>query len=150
MRTGIVAVVGLCFLFAGCGGVPSAKPKVYPVSGKVTQKGKPLTAGDVMFTPSGGPDGAFGHIATGQIESDGSYTLTTFNTGDGAVRGRHKVTVVARDNADLRKMNELKGGAIAYKLPKSLVPAKYTKVDTTPLTYTVEDGQNTIDIELPE
>jgi len=150
MRTGIAAVVGLCFFFAGCGGVDSAKPKVYPVSGKVTKKGQPLTAGEVMFTPSGGPEGASGHIATGQIGSDGSYTLTTFNTGDGAVLGKHKVTVVARESADLMKMNELKGGAIAYKLPKSLVPPKYTKVDTTPLTYTVDDGRNTINIELPE
>jgi len=150
MRTSIAAVFGLCFLFTGCGGGDIGKPKVAPVSGKVTQKGKPLTAGDVMFTPSGGPEGASGHIASGQIQSDGSYTLTTFNTGDGAVLGKHKVTVVARETADLKKMNELKGGAIAYKLPKSLVAPKYTKVDTTPLTYTVEDGRNTIDIELPE
>jgi hypothetical protein len=150
MRTGIVAVVGLSVLFVGCAGGVGDRPKVAPVSGKVTQKGKPLTGGDVMFTPSGGPEGASGHIATGQIGTDGSYTLTTFNTGDGAVLGKHKVTVVARETADLRKMNELKGGAIAYKLPKSLVPPKYTKVDTTPLTYTVDDGRNTINIELPE
>jgi hypothetical protein len=150
MRTGIAAVVGLCFLFAGCGGVPSARPKVYPVTGKVTQKGKPLTAGEVMFTPSGGPDGASGHIATGQIDSDGSYTLTTFNTGDGAVLGKHKVTVVSRSSDNLEKMNKLKGGAIAYKLPPSLVSSKYSQVGTTPLTYTVEDGSNTINIDLKE
>src|SRR3954464_3770610 len=107
MRTGIAAVVGLCFLLAGCGGGPSDKPKVAPVSGKVTQKGKPLTTGDVLFTPSGGPDGAAGQVATGQIGPDGTYRLTTFNTGDGAVLGTHKVTVTARPSVDLEKMNKL-------------------------------------------
>jgi len=150
MRTGIVAVVGLGFLFAGCGGADIGKPKVYPVSGKVTQKGQPLTAGEVMFTPSGGPEGASGHIATGQIGSDGSYTLTTFNTGDGAVAGKHKVTVVSRSSDNLEKMNKMKGGAIAYKLPPSVVSSKYSQVATTPLTYTVENGSNNINIELKE
>jgi len=150
MRTGIAAVVGLSYLFVGCGGVDSAKPKVYPVSGKVTRNGQPLTAGEVMFTPSGGPEGASGHIATGQIGSDGSYTLTTFNTGDGAVLGKHKVTVVSRSSDNLEKMNKMKGGAIAYKLPPSVVSSKYSQVATTPLTYSVENGSNTINIELTE
>jgi hypothetical protein len=149
MRYAIAVVTGFCVLLGGCGPA-TVRPKVAPVSGKVTQKGKPLTGGEVMFTHSGGPEGEAGHVATGQIEEDGSYRLTTFNTGDGAVLGKHKVTVVARETADLRKMNEMKNGTIAYKLPKSLVPPKYTKVDSTPLTYTVEDKSNEIDIELPQ
>jgi hypothetical protein len=76
--------------------------------------------------------------------------LTTFNTGDGAVLGKHKVTVVSRSSDNLEKMNKLKGGAIAYKLPPSLVSSKYSQVATTPLTYTVEDGSNRIDIDLKE
>ena len=58
--------------------------------------------------------------------------------------------MVARETADLRKINEKPGGVIAYKLPKSLVPPKYTKVDTTPLIYTVDDRRNEINIDLPE
>jgi len=108
-----------------------------------------LTSGDVTFTPVGGA-GEHGHIATGQIESDGTYRLTTFNTGDGAVPGPHKVTVVVRSTADMRKMNELGGGKIAYKLPPSVLPPKYASVDSTPLKYTVEEKNNTIDIPLPD
>src|SRR5438105_2908960 len=95
MRFLIAGVVGLSLLSPGCGG-DTNRPKVAPVSGKVTHKGQPLTSGDVIFTPAGGMDGAAGQIATGQIGSDGTYRLTTFNTGDGAVLGTHKVTVVAR------------------------------------------------------
>src|SRR5262249_3000951 len=100
MRTGLAGVVGLCLLFSGCAGSDAGKPKVAPVSGKVTKKGgQPLTHGDITFTPS---EGGSGQIATGQIGPDGSYTLTTFNTGDGAVLGKHKVTVVARSTEDMR------------------------------------------------
>jgi len=144
MRFSIAGVVGLSLLLAGCS-ADANRPKVAPVSGKVTHKGQPLTAGDVIFTPTGG---AASHIATGQIGPDGSYQLTTFNTGDGAVLGTHKVTVTARSAEDLKKLNEPKGGRIAYKLPAPLTPPKYSKVESTPLQYTVDDKRNTIDIDL--
>lgn len=142
-------VVGLAVLFAGC--ASDGRPKVVPVSGKVTQKGKPMTQGEVMFTPTGGVPGAAVTVATGQIESDGSYRLTTFNTGDGAVPGKYKVTVVSRSAGDeMMKMNKKADGTIAYKLPPSAVASKYSSLDTTPLTYTVTDGSNTIDIDLAQ
>jgi hypothetical protein len=136
-------------LFAGCTGSTN-RPKVAPVSGKVTHNGQPVTAGDVTFTPDGGTGGSAAHIATGQIEPDGTYRLTTFNSGDGAVLGTHKVTVVVRSAADMRKVNELKGGKIAYKLPPSVLPPKYSSVESTPLKYTVDDKSNTIDIPLQD
>jgi hypothetical protein len=148
MRLPVVGVVGLSVLWAGCGR-GAERPKVVPVSGKVTQKGKTLTAGEVTFTPVAGAEPS-AHIATGQIGSDGTYRLTTFNTGDGAVLGPHKVTVVVRSTTDMRKMNELGGGKIAYKLPPSVLPPKYSSVENTPLKYTVEDKPNTIDIDLPD
>jgi len=147
MKIRIAGVAALCALVVGCT-AETNRPKVAPVSGVVSQKGKPLTGGDVMFTPTQA-EGA-GNVATGQIGSDGSYRLTTFNTGDGAVLGKHKATVVARSAGDLEKMNKMKTGAIAYKLPPSLVSPKYSQVASTPLTYTVEDKSNTINIELPE
>jgi hypothetical protein len=149
MKCAVAAVAGVAVVFAGCS-VESSLPKVAPVSGKVTQKGKPLTAGDVVFTPAVNTGETSAHIATGQIGSDGTYSLTTFNTGDGAVLGTHKVTVTVRSAVDMRKMNELGGGKIAYKLPPSVLPPKYASVESTPLKYTVEDKNNTINIELPD
>jgi hypothetical protein len=120
------------------------------VSGKVTYNGKPVTTGSVMFTPLGGAKDA-SRIATGQIESDGSYALTTYDTGDGAVLGQHAVTVESRgDPEEMKKLNMKPGGIIAYKLPKAAIPEKYTKTDRSPLKYTVVAGQNTINLELTD
>src|SRR4051812_24314393 len=94
-----VVAVGLSLVFAfatvGCGG-DANMPKLGKVSGKVTYKGQPVTSGHIVFTPAAGKGGDTGQTATGEIESDGSYTMTTFNTGDGAILGQHIVTVTVR------------------------------------------------------
>jgi hypothetical protein len=135
---------------SGCGsGVE--RPPLGSVSGTVTYKEKPVTSGSVMFTPVGGSSGDAARIATGQLESDGTFTLTTFDTGDGAVLGQHVVTIEARGSMEqLKKMNLKADGSIAYKLPKPSVPEKYTKTDSSPLKFTVEKGKNSFKIELKD
>jgi hypothetical protein len=71
------------------------------VKGKVTYKGQPVTKGIVRFEP----DSGFGRMATGQLQSDGTFELTTLKQGDGVVAGEHRVTVsdfdksIAKDRA---------------------------------------------------
>jgi hypothetical protein len=143
------APLALALALAGCS-VDNNRPKLGKVSGKVTYKGKPLTAGEVLFTPARNKGGDTGQVATGQIDSDGSYVLTTFDTGDGAVLGTHKVTVISREGGDMEKLNRKPDGTIAYVLPKSAIPKKYSQVDSTPLTYTVTAEGKTIDIDLKD
>jgi hypothetical protein len=108
-----------------------------PVSGKVTFKGKAIPNGTVMFVPSEGP------AATGEISSDGSYRLTTYTTGDGAVLGKHKVSITAL--ADM-------GDALPEQrspTPPSLLPNKYLSHETSGLTAEVVKGNNEVNFELP-
>jgi hypothetical protein len=106
------------------------------VRGKVTLNGKPVPNGTVNFIPEMGPS------ATGEIQPDGSYTLTTYKPGDGAVLGAHKVVIVAMaDNAGM--LPEARS-----PLPPPIVPVKYTSPATTDLTAQVEDKENTIDFDL--
>lgn len=93
-RFGIYLALG-CVAVAGCGrGHPVA-----PVSGRVTVAGAPVENVVVTFTPAGeaaepGP-GSFG-----RTDSDGRYSLNVAGTGrSGAVPGRHRVTLVYRDEA---------------------------------------------------
>ena len=75
----------------GCGSDPSHYVgQTVPVKGKVTYKGKPLTEGQIIFEPDAG-----GREAHGSIQPDGTFELTTFTKGDGAVTGTHRVAVTS-------------------------------------------------------
>src|SRR5215213_7297166 len=87
-----LVLVASASLLAGCGGDPS-KPKLGRVSGTVTYKGQPVTKGLVTFVPVGGAGATTGQSATGEIGKGGSFALSTFANGDGAVLGEHIVLV---------------------------------------------------------
>ena len=81
-----LAACGL--LLAGCGGQPLP---TYPAGGKVVfPDGTPLTGGWVEFQPvqAAKPVGA-----RGEIQPDGTFRLSTFAAGDGAVEGEHRALV---------------------------------------------------------
>lgn len=114
----------------GCG---RDLPPVAAVSGRVTYKGEPVVQGTIMFKPE------HGRPAVGTIGSDGRYTLTTFDSGDGAMLGSHKVMIDAW---------RAKGNSINAKI-EWLVPDLYSTANTSPLKAEVKSGDNTIDFDLP-
>ena len=113
----------------GCGGLPAS------VSGTVTVDGKPLEKGRVSFMPAGG-----GAMATGVIESDGSYELST-NRMPGLETGQYNVSVVSREMVPNEDGGPPQQG-------KYLAPKKYSSPSTSGLQFNVEKGSNTYDIEL--
>jgi hypothetical protein len=84
----------------GCSSAASTGPATYPVQGKVVSPGgQPWTGGLVTFRSTSDP----GMMASGEIQADGSFTLTTYyvvagqaRTKPGAVAGEHTVTVEER------------------------------------------------------
>lgn len=137
-------------LEAGCS---RRLPTVAPVSGRVTLAGKPVSTGMVMFHP------AHGRAAIGEIDSDGRYTLTTFHAGDGALPGRHQVTIEARTSAGgspapwtRSPEEELRNASNPYPsdpLVRWIVPEVYASRATTPLSTEVKPGDNVLDFALP-
>lgn len=135
--------LALTVALAGCGG--SGNPTTYPVSGVVLQNGKGVANVNVAFFPESGPS------ASGRTDADGKFTLTTFETGDGAVAGEQKVAItpvsqVASDpNADV--ITDAKTYAIAK--PKDLpIPAKYVDPGTSGLRVKVPDDTQSGEIKL--
>lgn len=113
---------------AGCGTDENLPPTV-PVTGKVIYQGKPVKDATVMFFPS---DNVEGNPAIAKTADEGVYQLTTYEFGDGAVPGKHTVTVQL------------------FNAPITL-PVKYGSRETTPLEFTVEPEQeNHFDIVLEE
>jgi hypothetical protein len=102
----------------------------------VTYKGRPVPNGTVSFIPDGGT------VATGEIGPDGSYTLTTFRKGDGAILGMHRVVISAVDAG--------KEGEAAASLPAPIIPLKYMNLSTTDLRAEVKDGENVYNFDLED
>jgi hypothetical protein len=112
----------------GCGG-----PKFYPVKGQlVFPDGNPVTGaenGTVVFEATG-PDGK-GYSATGPIDAQGRFEMTTETPRDGAVPGPNKVSITPpQPTGDT-------------PLVRVLSP-KYEKADTSGLTADVKPQSNDI------
>ena len=155
-RSSLPARLGLCGLLgsllwsiSGCG--DDGFGRRYRVSGRVTRQGQPLTKGTVNYLPV---DAQTGHPATGEIQPDGTYTLTTKDPGDGALVGDYRVTInlVEVDDSRLEKMP---GGIPRLDQPnkvqvKSLVPPKFSDPGQTGLKAKVESHSNTVDLDLTD
>jgi hypothetical protein len=131
----LVALAAAVCLLGGCG---SDQLKTAVVRGTVTYNGKPVPNGTISFVPVSGPN------ATGEIQPDGTYTLTTYRKGDGAVLGQHTVVIVAMEDTSKRLPEE------RNPLPPPIVPLKYTSLATSDLRADVKDQENTINFTLED
>jgi hypothetical protein len=89
-------------LVAGCGG-GAEQYETIPVRGIVTCQGKPVANAIVNFTPlaaEGRAEGRPGRVALGMTDKEGRFTLSTYQDNDGAIVGRHVVTVGLNSSDD--------------------------------------------------
>lgn len=117
---------------AGCGGRYDAS-----VQGRVTLDGNPLPRGTVAFNPD-----VPGPPAYGQIDSDGNYSVMT-GREKGLTSGSYVVTVVANE---LPVIQGKDGGPPPAGKP--ITPMWYRSRETSGLTFNVNAGDNTINLEL--
>jgi hypothetical protein len=137
-RIGCAFVLACVILFSsGCGGV-----KLYSVSGKVTAGDQPVTAGLVSFIPDDSKGNKSSAGATGQIESDGTYSLNT-NGKSGAPAGWYKVTVTPGMPAMGSDMT-----MDPKAIPKLGINSKYSSPKTTDLNVEVKESGGSYDLKL--
>ena len=131
LHYGAIALVVPALLLAVVSGCGSDRPTTVPVSGTVLLDGQPLkSAGTVRVIPKGA------RPATGEIDpATGRFTLTTFDKGDGCVKGSHTATVTARETlAD----NQIRWNA----------PEKYSQPGTSLLTVKIDGPTDKLEIKL--
>lgn len=129
-------IVGAIVLLVATGCSSSEIPTV-PVKGTVTlQDGTIVETGTVEFNAVEG-----GWTARGTIQPDGTFYLSTFSDGDGAVPGTHDAVVVqliATEDLPLHQHNH-----------GPTVDPKYAHYDRSGLQYIVKpDGENQISIQV--
>jgi hypothetical protein len=120
----------------GCGGAAKS-----PVQGKVSVEGQALNNGTLTFKPLGKEKGTEYRPAIGNINSDGSYQLSTEALNDGAIHGKYTIlyTPVVEWEAPT-----FDGTGTPPAPPKSPYEGLKPKVDEVE----VKAGLNQIDIEL--
>lgn len=87
----LLSVLVLVLGTVGCGG--GGEHGVAKAGGTVTLDGNPVPDLVVSFTPQSTGSGNPGKSATGRTDAQGKFTLSTYDMGDGAVVGKHLVTV---------------------------------------------------------
>jgi hypothetical protein len=88
LTAGVAAV-----LISGC--FRRSGPETAEVHGRVTLNGQPVTPGRVLFFPMGTVGEGAGKPAQGLLNEDGEFELRTYEDGDGAVVGEHRITVLS-------------------------------------------------------
>lgn len=124
-------------LLSGCARVE--EPKTYPVRGRVTYRGRPVTGGLILLVPQ-----EQGHAATGELQADGTFRLTTFRRHDGAVPGKYRVAVQVFPTESAG----LPGAEFGGKRPP--IPQKYFDPATSGWIVDIQSGENTLDISLAD
>jgi hypothetical protein len=132
-RTGWVRTLSLAATagFFGCGNADTIpKLQVYEVKGHVLlADGKPLPSGLISFVPKAG----LPLTPSARIAADGSFSLVTGGSGEGAPSGDYKVRIEA---PELRPDPRTR---------KSIFPAKYTDEDSSGIVVTVLPQENHLD-----
>jgi hypothetical protein len=134
--TGLIA---LALVLSGC--TKSDRKPVFPAGGTLTIAGKPAVGVFVVYIPVKAEDDTPPR-ATALTQADGSYKLTTYETGDGAPAGDFKITLLyERLSSPFLKKSE----------PAPKIDTKYLKPNSTPLRAAVgrDPVRNTINLELP-
>jgi hypothetical protein len=134
----IFAVV-FYLLLLGAVGCGSSGPSMIPIHGQVTYKGAPLinvTQGIVRYSPK--QSGTPAREASGRIQPDGSFVLTTLSKADGVVLGDYDISVSAYSAPTLTREQTESG--VPHTNPKLMIPEKYLKATTSGLSDTVQSG----------
>lgn len=89
----LVSILAIMIIIVGCSG-PDGHPQVVPVSGVITYKGAPVAGARVSFVS---PNSS--RSSDGVTNEQGEFTVTTMNTGDGALVGDNLITVAFIDES---------------------------------------------------
>jgi hypothetical protein len=121
--------------------------RMVPIDGEVLYNDKPLASGTVLYVPR---DRMEGRQARGTIKPDGSFQLTTFKPGDGAIYGEYDIAIVAlkAHPGEDREAIEAAGGIVQRG---SLIPERYGDPTQSGLSDQVDqDHPGTKRIELSD
>jgi hypothetical protein len=151
--------MAVCLALFALGGCGRKAGDPVPVEGTVTQDGEPVADATVIFVSEDGK----GQRATGRTAANGTFKMTTRNTGDGVVPGPYKVTVSKQGGAATEEITDTKGDDYVKKMKdmamkgkkpgagktKGDIHSSYGDEKTTTLKFTIPaEGNKSLEIKL--
>ena len=122
----------LAFVLFGCG-KSEEKFVPVPVSGKVTHGKSVVPMGTITFNPDAGKGNTSVRAPQAQLQTDGTYKLTTFTPNgevEGAPPGWYKVTITEGGMSDPAQMKA--------KMP--YIDSRYSSPQSTPFSVEIKEG----------
>ena len=140
-RTAHVTLLMLALGVSAC----SRGPQMAPVSGVVLLNGQPVDRAAVFLTPVEG-----GRPADGVTDKDGKFTLQTFEPGDGALLGKHKVAIIGMRQTGVQATSDGLSGEVNESKVREVwfVPKMYASPDTSGIEVEVQRGMEPVKLEL--
>ena len=117
----------LCLTAIGCGGA-DWHAETQPVKGTITINGENPEGAIVTLHPTADAVDVRKSKPWGLVGADGSYTIRTYDKGDGAPIGEYRATVAWLDDPTVPNSVDLLAGA-------------YADPDQSQWTFTIEEGQ---------
>ena len=125
-------------LLAGCQSKGPTPPTTTEARGKIVLPGgQLLRSGRIKLSPTT----ADAVEAFGDIGADGTFVLSTYKVGDGAVPGTYKVTV------EPFQYKTASGNPARIK-DASRIPPRYLEASSTDMQAVIVSGANTLDLRL--
>ncbi|WP_417390052.1 hypothetical protein [Gimesia sp.] len=122
------------------------RPPTYPASGTVKFNGEPLEGATIVFQSNGAQTQA----AVGRTDKDGHFQLRTFEEGDGAIAGEHRVAITCIRTEGPAEGANLDEADVVIK-ETSLIPTVYGNAQKSGLTANVNpDQENDFTFELED
>ncbi len=139
----LAEIVVACALLTPPVGCGTGEPGLVPVRGRVTLDGGPWPKeGTITFTPDGAvevSDATESRPGSGKFGTDGSFTVGSFEPGDGLFPGQYQVGIECLDSEPgMDNQGRMVGG-------KSVIPSKFRSGATSGLLFIVKPGaRNTV------
>ena len=131
-------IASIAVVASGC---KNSDEPLVPFSGRVLVDGKPAAGAAIAFHPA---DASNGTHPVAQVDVNGDFQLTTIRSGDGALPGEYRVTLTWYVSPPRKKGVEGEESPV-----RNLIPNKYARGETTPLTTTIRpDANEPIRIEI--
>ena len=114
-----------------------------PLTGTVTfsDDGAPLTQGVIFFQSDK-------VLAQGDIGADGKYAVGTDKMTDGLPRGTYQVYITGTERLSLVEIDRGAMGGTARTTESPVIDGKYSRAETSGLSFTVDGKTRTFDIQV--